>query len=117
MGTQKELIMQLVEEEREKGRRIGKVLATLGIKRPAYYRWRERDDCNKAAVPLVRVFPLTPEEQRLIDEVKEGNPEYRHRRIQGALQGRGFYISASAIYSYLKNVGKVEPYARRSAPW
>jgi len=53
----------------------------------------------------------------MIDEVKTAHPEYRHRRIQGVLQGRGAYLSASAIYGYLKRRGQVEPYDRRSAPW
>lgn len=117
MGIQKEIIMQLVEEEKQKGRRIGEVLETLGIRRPTYYRWKEKEKAPDTDVPLIRTFPLTPDEEGQIDELKEEHPEYRHRRIQGVLQGRGTYISASAIYAYLKEMGKVEEYARRAAPW
>ncbi len=117
MSIQKEMIMQLVEEEKQKGRRIGEVLETLGIRRPTYYRWKEKEKAPGTDVPLIRTFPLTPDEEGQIDEVKEEHPEYRHRRIQGVLQGRGTYISASAIYSYLNEMGKVEEYARRAAPW
>lgn len=42
---------------------------------------------------------------------------YRQRKIQGVLQQRGVYLSASAIYEHLKATGRVEPYERRQAPW
>jgi transposase InsO family protein len=60
---------------------------------------------------------LTGEERQMIEAVKESHPEYRHRRIQGVLQQRGVYISASAIYRHLKDKGWVERYDRRAAPW
>lgn len=53
----------------------------------------------------------------MIEAVKEVHPEYRHRRIQGVLQQQGVYLSASAIYGHLKELGQVEPYERRAAPW
>jgi putative transposase len=53
----------------------------------------------------------------LIDEVKEQYPEYRHRRVQGMLQQRGVYLSATVIYGHLKAQGQIEPYERRAAPW
>ncbi len=53
----------------------------------------------------------------MIAGVKEAHPAYRHRRIQGVLQGQGTCLSASAIYGYLKNRGLVEPYDRRPTPW
>jgi putative transposase len=53
----------------------------------------------------------------MIETVKQEHPEYRHRRIQGELQQRGVYLSASAIYGHLKELGQVEPYERRAAPW
>jgi hypothetical protein len=49
----------------------------------------------------------------MIEAVKESHPEYRHRRIQGLLQQRGVYLSASAIYGHLKELGQVEPYTIR----
>lgn len=114
MSTQKESILHGVEEERQKGRGVGEVLATLGIKRATYYRWKKGvgriSSCRGA-------FALTPEEQRRIEEAKEAHPEYRHRRIQGVLQAQGFYLSPSAVYEHLKKLGQVEPYARREAPW
>jgi hypothetical protein len=33
------------------------------------------------------------------------------------LQQQGVYLSASAIYGHLKELGQVEPYERRAAPW
>jgi putative transposase len=53
----------------------------------------------------------------MIEAVKEEHPEYRHRRIQGELQRQGVYLSASAIYRHLRELGQVEPYERRAAPW
>lgn len=58
-------------------------LATLGIKRATYYRWKKgsgRISSSRGA------FTLSPVEQKRIEEVKENHPEYRHRRIQGVLQ-------------------------------
>ncbi|MGH7770972.1 MAG: transposase, partial [Candidatus Binatia bacterium] len=62
-------------------------------------------------------YRLTEEERELIDEVNQAHPQCRHRRIQGMLQQRGLYLSASAIYGHLKQQGQVEPYDRRAAPW
>jgi len=115
MSTQKEEIMQFVEEQRHQGRRVGEILMTLGIKRATYYRWKKGAD--QVTSSSRRAFPLTPEERRRIEEVKEAHPEYRHRRIQGVLQADGLYLSPSAIYTHLKTLGQVEPYTRREAPW
>ncbi len=115
MSTQKEEILRFVEEQRQQGRCVGEILSSLGIKRATYYRWKRvlgQRSCSSR-----RVFPLTPQERRWIEEVKGAHPEYRHRRIQGVLQAEGRYLSASATYSYLKTLGQVEPYARREAPW
>lgn len=54
-------------------------------------------------------YELTVEERGLIDEVKEQYPQYRHRRIQGVLQQKGIYLSASAIYGHLKQHRDIRP--------
>lgn len=115
MSTQKDDVMQFVEEQRLLGRCIGEILMTLGIKRATYYRWKSVDGQQTSSVR--GALPLTPEECKRIEDVKETHPEYRHRRIQGVLQAQGFYLSSSAIYTHLKELGQVEPYARREAPW
>lgn len=115
MTTQKESILQVVEEERRKGRRMGEILATLGIRRATYYRWKKGG--GRSPSSSRRSFPITPEERKRIEAVKEAPPEYRHRRIQGVLQNEGFYLSPTAVYEHLKGLGQVEPYARREAPW
>ena len=115
MEAQKEAVMGLVETHRKEGRRVGEVLASLGIPRSTYYRWQRGVGLESA--PRGGIYPLTPEERLGIDAVKDAHPEYRHRRIQGVLQGRGLYLSASSIYGHLKSRGRVEPYARRPAPW
>ena len=115
MSLQKEAVMTLVEEHQQQGRAVGKVLASLGIARATYYRWKR--SANRPPAPNRRTYPLTPEECGMIDVVKTAYPEYRHRRIQGVLQGRGTYLSASAIYGYLRSRGQVEPYDRRPTPW
>jgi len=114
MSTQKESVIRIVEEQKQQGRRVGEILATLGIKRVTYYRWKKgsgRISSSRGA------FTLSPEEQKRIEEVKETHPEYRHRRIQGVLQSQGFYLSPSTVYEHLKKRGQVEPNARREAPW
>ena len=115
MNTQKTAILHMVQEARQNGRRVGEVLATLGIKRATYYRWKQ--GANREAVSPRRTLALLPEEQRRIDEVKAAHPSYRHRRIQGVLQAEGRYVSSSAVYSHLKKRGQVEPYVRLEAPW
>lgn len=115
MSIQKEKIMQFVEEQKQQGRRIGDILMSLGIKRPTYYRWKKGDDLQASSSR--GALPLTPEECKRIEDIKESHPEYRHRRIQGVLQSKGFYLSPSVVYTHLKKLGQVEPYARREAPW
>jgi len=114
METQKDAVMALVEEHRRQGRTVGEVLASLGVKRSTYDRWKR--GANRLPAPSRRTYPLTPEECAMIDAVCKAHPEFRHRRIQGVLQGRGTYLSSSAIYGYLKGRGRVAPYDRRSAP-
>ena len=115
MEQQKQGIVELVESHRDQGRRVGEVLRSAGGARSSYYRWRKGDGDKKAERPSR--YELTVEERRLIDEVKEQYPLYRHRRVQGVLQQRGVYLSASVIYGHLKAQGQVEPYQRRTAPW
>jgi transposase len=115
MASQKQAVMDLVEQHRGEGRRIGEVLASVGVARSSYYRWRK--GLGEPKERRTSSYQITEEECRLIEEVKEAHPEYRHRRIQGALQSRGVYLSASAIYGYLRQKGWVEPYERRAATW
>lgn len=115
MSTQKTAVLQMVEEARQQGRRVGEVLATLGITRATYYRWKQED--GRGTRSPRRAYPLLPQEQHRIDAVKAAHPAYRHRRIQGLLQAEGCYVSSSAVYRHLKKRGQVEPYVRREAPW
>jgi len=107
--------MVLAEAQKKCGRSVFEVLQTLGIKRSTYYRWKKQEGMQ----PIKRggAYPLTPEEERMIETTKEERPGLRHRQIQGVLQGKGVYLSFSSIYKHLKYRGRVEPYARRRAPW
>ena len=87
----------------------------MGVARSSYYRWKK--GAGEKADKRQRSYELTGEERQMIEAVKEEHGEYRHRRIQGELQQRGVYLSASAIYRYLKEQGQVEAYERRAAPW
>jgi putative transposase len=115
MEQQKQAIVELVASHREQGRRVGEVLSSAGVARSSYYRWKKGTGEKKAKRPSS--YELTVEERGLIEEVKGQYPEYRHRRVQGMLQQRGVYLSASVIYGHLKAQGQVEPYQRRAAPW
>lgn len=115
MAAQKQTVLELVAAHRGQGRTVAEVLGSVGVARSSYYRWKK-----SAAKPDGRrqsSYEITTEERKLIDEVKEEHPMYRHRKIQGVLQQRGVYLSASAIYEHLKATGRVEPYERRQAPW
>jgi hypothetical protein len=97
MRAQHTAILQTVEEARGNGRRVGAVLAMLGIKRATYYRWKQ--GLHRAAGSSRRVLALLPEEQRRIEEVKAAHPEYRHRRIQGVFRQRAaMYLHPQSIY-------------------
>jgi putative transposase len=115
MGNQKQAVLELVETHRGQGRSVGEVLGSVGIARASYYRWKKGEGAKK--VERQSSYELTVEERDLIDEVKAKHPQYRHRRIQGMLQQKGIYLSASAIYGHLKELGQIEPYERRAAPW
>src|SRR2546422_582589 len=98
----------------KEGRSVSEVLGTVGVARSSYYRWKKGEGEKKDERPSS--YELTVEERQMIEAVKESHPEYRHRRIQGMLQQQGVYLSASAIYGHLKELGQVEPYDRRAAP-
>ena len=115
MSNQKQAVLELVEIHRGRGRSVGEVLGSVGIARASYYRWKKGGGEKKGE--RQSSYELTVEERDLIDEVKAQYPQYRHRRIQGMLQQRGVYLSASAIYGHLKEQGQIEPYERRAAPW
>jgi transposase InsO family protein len=115
MAEQKQSIVELVQTQRAQGRKVTEVLNSLGVSRSSYYRWKKGE--AKPDGPRQSRYEITTEERKLIEEVKEQQPMYRHRKIQGVLQQRGVYLSASAIYEHLKATGRVEPYERRQAPW
>lgn len=115
MEQQKQAVIEVVASHRSQGRTVGEVLGGVGVSRSSYYRWKkgqgERNTSRRSS------YEITAEERKLIEEVKEQNPQYRHRRIQGVLQQRGVYLSATVIYGHLKQHGQIEPYERRTAPW
>lgn len=94
---------------------MGEVLATLGVPRSTYYRWKKPNGGQGAGGS--GAYLLTPEEKEKIEAAKAAHPELRHRQIQGILQAEGTYLSCTAIYRHLKDKGLVEPYKRRPAPW
>jgi len=115
MESQKQTTLELVAAHRGQGRRVSEVLSSLGVARSNYYRWKK--DAIQNPADRQSCYEVTAEELKQIDEVKGQYPQYRHRRIQGVLQQRGVYLSASVIYGHLKAQGQVEPYQRRAAPW
>jgi len=115
MEAQKQAVIEQVEAHRGQGRPVAEVLGNVGVARSSYYRWKKGQGEKKPRG--ASSYEITIEERKLIDEVKEQNPQYRHRRIQGVLQQRGVYLSASVIYGHFKQRGQVEPYQRRAAPW
>jgi putative transposase len=115
MENQKQAVLELVETHRGQGRTVSEVLGSVGIARASYYRWKKGEGEKKGE--RQSRYELTGEERELIDEVKAKHPQYRHRRIQGTLQQQGIYLSASVIYGHLKELGQIEPYERRAAPW
>ena len=116
MAEQKQGVLDLVARHRRQGRALVEVLSSVGVARSSYYRWKKTDP-GEQSTGRQSSYEITAEERALIDEVKEQYPQYRHRRIQGVLQQRGIYLSASVIYGHLKQQGQIEPYARRAAPW
>ena len=115
MENQKQSTLELVAAHSRQGRSVSEVLSSMGVARSNYYRWKKGQTQNN--VDRQSYYEVTAEEREQIDEVKGQYPQYRHRRIQGVLQQRGVYLSASVIYGHLKQQGQVEPYQRRSAPW
>ena len=115
MEQQKQAVLELVASHRDQGRAVGEVLSSAGVARSSYYRWKKGSGEKRAE--RQSCYEITAEERSLIDEVKGQYPEYRHRRIQGMLQQRGVYLSATAIYGHLKQQGQIEFYERRAAPW
>ena len=115
MEPQKQAIIELVASHRGQGRTVGEALRSAGVARASDYRWKKANGEKKTE--RQSSYEITVEERGLIDEVKGQYPEYRHRRVQGMLQQRGVYLSATAIYGDLKAQGQIEPYERRAAPW
>ncbi|MCA9500639.1 MAG: transposase [Nitrospira sp.] len=44
MSMQQDAVIRIVDEQHQQGRKVGEVLATLGIKRATYYRWKKGRD-------------------------------------------------------------------------
>ena len=93
MDIQKQGIIDQVNESQKSGRKVNEVLSVMGIKSSTFYRWKKQ--LNN----------------------KDENPQMRHRQIQGLLQNKSHYFSASSVYKVLKHHGLVEKYERRPAPW
>ena len=122
METQKQGIIDQVRESKSQGRKTKEILKALGVKSSTYYRWLSEQGVvptTTVAHPSDRVtsMSLTPEDRVLIINTKADNPILRHRQIQGLLQNKGKYFSASSIYHELKSNNLVEKYERRPAPW
>lgn len=120
MENQKAEIVSYVDSERAKGRALPEILAHLQISRTSYYRWRKSQavaDPVLSAAKRITVRTVTETEKERIDQMKAAHPDLRHRQIQGLLQLQGMFVSPSVVYQHLKVQGKVEPYARRTAPW
>lgn len=122
METQKQGILDQVQESKSQGRKIKDILKVLGVKSSTYYRWvQERKEITEKEVvhPSDRVtsMSLRPEDRELIVKTKQENPMLRHRQIQGLLQNQGHYYSSSSIYHELKSRDLIERFERRPAPW
>ena len=122
METQKQGVIDQVNESKKQGRKTKDILKVLGVKSSTYYRWRsEQSEARPATVAhasdRVTSMSLTSADRELIIKTKNENPLLRHRQIQGLLQNSGNYFSASSIYHELKNNNLVEKYERRPAPW
>jgi transposase len=104
MAQQKQAVIDLVASHRRRGRGLAEVLSSVGVARSSYYRWKKADPGEKNT-SRHSTYEITAEERKLIDAVKQQYPQYRHRRIQGVLQQRGIYLSASAIYGHFESAG------------
>lgn len=62
MNTQKEAILKLILEQKEKGRSVGEALGSLGVARSTYYRWKKSDAPQSDRVS--GAYPLTPGRER-----------------------------------------------------
>lgn len=120
MPVQKQGILDQVEKSKSEGGKIGATLKALGVASSTYYRWRSASsviDLTRHPSYRKTTRSLTPIERKLIIDTKLARPELRHRQIQGLLQNKGQYLSASSIYNELKEHGMIEKYERRPAPW
>lgn len=115
LKLQKEEIMKLVEDNKQKGRPRGQTLEVLGISRASFYRWAKKGNLNRNQTS--KVTELTPEEKTMIEEIKRDKPHYRHRSIHGELLQQGIYLSPTSIYQYLKSQKMIQKYSRRPSPF
>ena len=115
MAQQKQAVIDLVTSDREQERTVEEVLESVGVARSSYYRWK-RDQAEKNTIRQSS-YELTVEERKFIDEVKEQNPQYGDRRIQGGIATAGNLSIGVGDYGHLKQHGQIEPYERRAARW
>lgn len=122
MEIQKQSIIDQVLESRRSGRKVKDTLNVLGVKSSSYYRWQKELQKKKSMTVLHESDRITSRSLSLmeIEEIlnaKEDNPQMRHRQIQGVLQNKNIYLSASSVFKVLKEHNMVEKYERRPAPW
>lgn len=111
MHTPKTAILHIVEEARQNGRRVGDVRDQTGI----YDRWKKR--ASHGSSSSRRGYPVLPEEQHWIDEVKTAHPGYRHRRIQGGIAGGGALCVRFDDLSSSEKTGPSGAVYSAGSPW
>ena len=80
MAEQKQGVLDVVARHRRQGRALAEVLSSVGVARSSYYRWKKTDPGEQSTGRQSSYEITTAEERKIIDEVKEQYPQYRHRR-------------------------------------
>jgi putative transposase len=111
--------LAFIDRQVSLGRKLSEVLTNLEVPKSTYFSWKKQAARISGETKPTKPHPmkLTPTERELILKTKYEYMDRRHRQIQGILQNRGVYISATTVFKVLKKAGLVEEYERRESPW
>lgn len=116
MELQQRVHAEVELTRRRSGWAARRTLATLGIARRSYYRWRKEEAWAVPTAPVkpVQPYEALPAEKAAVLDYARQHAELRHREMAWRMVDEDVvYLSPSTVYRILKEADLVCPWRRR----